>query len=200
MRAALYFSVVALAAGCTPEIGAGTYFCGPELFCPPELACDPLTFSCETPGSFEAFSCPDGSESNEPADDAISTAPELGRLACNLNSEFGLACIDQLSDIDVLKFEIGDCAGQNPHVEVEIRYPVAMAPLEIEVLDADEVVVATGEPCTPASNFSGMDWLCAELPPVEGTYFIRVRARGDGDCDGNCSYNLYQLYVRYPLA
>lgn len=202
MRAAICFAAVVLAGGCTPEIGPGTYFCGPELFCPPDLECDPNSFSCEIPGSFAAFSCPEGSETNEPDDDVISTAPGLGRLACNYNGEFGPVCIDDLSDTDLLKFEVGDCAGQNPHVEVEIRYPVAMAPLEVEVLDENEVVVATGEPCTPTSNFSGMDWLCVEMPAVEGTYFIRVRARGDGagDCDGDCQYNLYKVFVRYPLA
>jgi len=199
MRGALLFAVVGLAVGCTPEIGAGTYFCGPELLCPPDLACDPNTYTCETPGSFDPFSCPSGSESFEP-DDTISTARELGRLVCNFGSEYGPLCIDDFTDTDLISFEIGNCAGDDPHVEVEIRFPVAMAPLQVDVLDEDEAVVATGASCTPQSNFSGMEWVCAELPPVEGTYFIRVRARGDIDCDGECPHNLYQLFVRYPLA
>jgi hypothetical protein len=169
------------------------------MFCPPDLVCNPSTFSCETPGSFEPFACPEGSEVHEPDDD-VSTAGELGRLDCNFNSEYGPICIDTLADTDVLKFEVPNCVGEDPHVEVEIRYPIAMAPLEVEVTDEDGAVVATGEPCTPSSNFTGMDWLCAEMPPVEGTYYIHVRAIGDGDCDGECPFNLYRLYVRYLIA
>lgn len=202
MRGALVAAALACAAaGCTPEIGAGTYFCGPELYCPPDLECNPNTFTCDTPGSFPAFACPENSEIDEPDDDTISNAPELGRLDCNYTSEFGPFCVDDLGDVDLRKFEIGGCAtGSDPHVEVEVRFPVAMAPLAVEILDENENVVATGELCTPSTNISGMEWFCAEMGPIEGTYYIRVRAVGSVDCDGECPFNIYQLYVRYPLA
>jgi hypothetical protein len=45
-----------------------------------------------------------------------------------------------------------------------------------------------------------MDWVCVSMPAVEGDYFIRVRSRGDIDCDGACPFNTYRMILRYPLA
>jgi hypothetical protein len=199
MRLAACVIALLCAAACDPEIGAGTYYCGPELLCPPDLDCDPNTFTCDVPGSFPAFACPEGSEANEP-DDVAADATALGQLVCNYNAEIGPICVDDLADADMFAFSIGPCDGADPHVELEIRYPIAMAPLVVDVLDSSEAVVASGELCTPEQNFTGMDWVCVSMPAVEGDYFIRVRSRGDIDCDGACPFNTYRMILRYPLA
>jgi len=199
MRCAVGLLALLAASGCDPEIGTGTYFCGPELFCPPNLECNPNDFTCELPGSFEAFSCPSGSQSSEP-NESTSEALEIGELACNLTGAPRTLCISDFDDVDYVSFEVGDCFGSDPHVEVEIRYPVAMAPLSFDIVDENDDVITTGEPCTPDQNFTGMDWMCAQLPPTPGRYFVRVRATGDADCDGECRFNQYLLYVRFPVA
>ena len=58
-----------LGTGCEPEIGTGTYYCGPAEFCPPSLACDQLTYTCVAPVLADPFLCPEESETWEPDDD-----------------------------------------------------------------------------------------------------------------------------------
>lgn len=199
IRRAALATLALLALGCDPEVGPGTYFCGPELFCPPSLACDPVTYTCELPGTVEAFSCPDGSQDEEP-DDATDTASDLGRLTCNYTSAPVARCIASATDVDYVAFSIEECFGSDPHLDIQLRFPVAAAPLEVDVLDADGAVVGSGQLCTPSENFTGMEWLCVLLPPTPGAYFVRVRATGEANCSGDCAFNQYLLYIGYPVA
>jgi hypothetical protein len=204
-RAVALSAALALAA-CAPEIGAGTYFCGPEMLCAPDLACDPNTFTCERPGSFEPFACPAGSEIAEPDDDDAS-ARDLGALACGFALESAAGCIDDGDDVDLVRFELpASCSGQTPRLELEVHFPVALAPLDLAVTgpDGDEV---DGEPCTPDPNYSGMDWSCVSIPSASGSHRLRVRMRTDdpggddaGSCDGECRFNQYLLYLRVRIA
>jgi hypothetical protein len=199
MRAAGLALVVVLGA-CTPEIGAGTYFCGPEMFCAPDLACNPTTFTCETPASFAAFTCPTNAEASEPDDD-LATASSLGPLTCGVAPAADPGCIATGDDVDTIRFDFEPtCQGEDPHVAVTLQFPVATVPLELSLVDDSGAVLATGEPCTPEPNYTGMDWLCLRALPTAGTYYVRVRAAVDGDCDGTCRFNQYLLAVAYRLA
>ncbi len=190
---------VLAAAACSAEIGTGTYFCGPEQFCPPDLECNPNTFSCETPGTFEAFSCPFGASVNEP-DEAMADAYEL-TLECGANTEDFTLCIDDGQDVDHFSFEMEECFGESPHLSFEIRYPVALAELQLELLDDAGQVLEVAETCTAEQNFTGMEWKCIDIPPLEpGVYFLRVSTTGERTCSGDCEHNQYRLAYRYPLA
>lgn len=204
MRGALVAALV-WAAACTPEIGANTYYCGPDRLCPPDLACDDNSFTCELPVIVERFTCPGGSELVEPNDD-LTTAQDLGVLECGLplllaDGEFN-GCTRAAGDADLFAF-VSDtlCAGDDPHVEVRLRFPVALVPLTLELLDADGQVIAEGQDCTPVPDFTGTISLCIEFAPEQTTYYLRVQDDPGGpDCDGDCRNNQYALDVLYPLA
>lgn len=199
MRAALL--IILLLAGCEPEIGAGTYYCGPERFCPPDLECDDPTFTCERPGSAQPFACQEGSQDPEP-DDSADSAEDLGDLACGLPIlEQRVGCLDE-DDVDHITFDLdGTCVGDDPHLEVGLRFPVAFMPLTVELLDDDGEVMQEAVACTPSGDQTGTDRVCLERRIEPGSYVIRVRVvEGAPDCDGDCRHNSYQLDVGYPLS
>ncbi|HUH02469.1 MAG TPA: hypothetical protein VML75_10760 [Kofleriaceae bacterium] len=200
MRAIL-FIVGALLVGCQPEIGPGTYYCGPERFCPPNLACDDSSFTCINAIAVAPFECPAMSQDAEP-DDSQATAADLGALACGTVVTNSEGCVADADQADYYRFENAvACTGTNPHLELKLRFPVATVALVLEILDEAGQVVATGEPCTPEPNFSGRDHLCLEMAPDQAIYYIRVRVADDApDCDGDCRHNQYLLDVVYPLA
>jgi hypothetical protein len=203
MRAGLLTLAAACAylGGCAPDIGAGTYYCGPERFCPPDLACDDPTFTCERPGSAASFACPDGSQGAEP-DDTIGTGEELGELDCGLPIlDQHVGCLDD-DDVDHIGFVLdGTCVGEDPHLEVSLRFPVALMPLSVDLLDTGGDVIAEGVPCTPSGDATGTDRVCLDRRIEPGHYLLRVRMVDDApDCDGECRHNQYQLDVGYPLS
>ena len=202
MRTLLLALSVAAASACSPDIGKGTYFCGPERFCPPDMACDEPTYTCDSTRLAERFSCPGGSNGLEP-DDARGEATDEGILACGevvVTDRIG--CMEAEGDEDLLAFDItGECVGDDPHLSVTLRYPIAFVPLAIDLLDEDGATVAEGELCTPSGDLSGSDRLCIDRPLGPGRYFLRVHAAPGGpDCDGDCHYNQYTIVVAYPLA
>lgn len=207
MRFGLIALVVASLAfagsACTPEIGPGTYHCGPERLCPPELACDDTSYTCVTPQSVVPFSCPAGFEDFEPDDD-MQSARDLGELECGLPPiQNGNSCLVEGNPADYYMFTYNDdCQGENPHLEISLRYPLALVPLQIELLDGAGTVIAAGEICTSPIDVTGRERICIDAPPVPGTtYFVKVSRAADApDCDGTCDYNQYILDVNFPLA
>jgi hypothetical protein len=200
MRRLLIASFVALAA-CSPQIDKGTYYCGPERLCPPDLSCDDPTFTCDAPSLAERFSCPVDSEGFEP-DDSPGDAQDAGKTSCGqpLLSE-QLGCIDDAADLDHVSFEYdAECVGDDPHLEVVLRFPVAFVPLTLELLDDSGSVIETGVLCTPSGDHSGSDYLCLEARPPAGHYVLRVQAADGPDCDGDCHYNQYYLQVSSQLS
>ena len=195
-------ALAAAAAACSPEIGKGTYFCGPERFCPPDMACDDPTYTCDSTRLAQPFACPAGSEALEP-DDSGADAVDDGELDCG-ESLVGerVGCVDQDGDEDYLTFAVtGECVGENPHLEVTLRFPIAFVPLSIDLLDDSGATVAEGVLCTQSGDLTGNDRVCIERALAPGRYFLRVRALPDGpDCDGDCHYNQYTIIVAYPLA
>lgn len=191
-----------VSSACSPEIGKGTYFCGPERFCPPDMECDDPSITCESPTLAARFSCPTGSNALEP-DDSDTQASEEGPITCGatLVGE-RVGCMEGEGDEDYLVFDVtGECVGDSPHLEVTLRFPTAFVPLAIDLIDDQGGAVAAGEPCTPSGDRTGNDRLCIEQPLAPGRYFLRVRAAPEApDCDGDCHYNRYTIIVSYPLA
>ena len=201
MRAALLALTCVLVACSDPDIGAGTYYCGPERFCPPDLECDDPTFTCERPGSASAFACADGAQGHEP-DDTVGAAEELGDLDCGLPIlEQRVGCLDD-EDVDHIGFTLGgECVGDDPHLEVALRFPVALVPLTLELIDTSGEVISEATLCTPSGDQTGTDRVCLERRIEPGHYLLRVRVADDApDCDGDCRHNSYQLDVGYPLS
>lgn len=194
-------ALAVVAAACSPEIGPGTYFCGPEEYCPPDLECDPDTFTCDLPSAVQPFSCPTGGQVREP-DDSMDAAFSLGSIACGQSAiENGVGCIADGTDEDYLAITLDhDCSGDDPHLDVRVSFPVALVPLEVTILDDTGAEVAQGELCTTSPNYSGRDTLCLELRPEQGTYYVRVRPADHGDCGGDCRFNEYLIDVRHRLA
>jgi hypothetical protein len=82
-----------------------------------------------------------------------------------------------------------------------MRFPFALVPLQVELLDADGEPLAEGEDCTPGENFTGKAHLCIESPLDPGDYHLRVTIDPEGaDCGGDCRYNSYSLDVLFPLS
>ena len=195
-------ALAAAAAACSPEIGKGTYFCGPERFCPPDMACDDPTYTCESKRLADRFTCPPGSDALEP-DDSGGEASDEGILACGamLVGE-RVGCMEGEGDEDYLAFDVtGECVGDDPHLEVTLRFPIAFVPLAVDLIDDSGDAVEEGVPCTPSGDLTGNDRVCIDRPLAPGRYFLRVRAAPGGpDCDGDCHYNQYTIIVSYPLA
>lgn len=200
---ALAAAAALLAAACTPEIGTGTYFCGPERLCPPDLECNDLTVTCEVPAETEPFACPAASNASEPDDD-LDGARDLGSLACGdlapLVDDPG--CLPEAGDVDLYKFEYDDeCTGADPHISVIVRFPIAHVPLTLELLDDSGQVIQEAELCTSTADRTGTDRVCLESRLASGTYYLRVRAvDGAPDCDGTCHYNRYLVALSLPLS
>ncbi len=193
--------LIALLPACTPEIGPGTYYCGPERLCPPDLVCDENLFTCVRDVQAEPFACPEGSEVGEP-DGTLAEAEAGGALACGDGLVIHAGCLAAGDDVDTLAFDLpAACTGTDPHLSVVVRFPVALVPLQIELVDSAGGVMAAGEDCTPEENYTGKRHLCIEQPLSPGSYYLRVTVDPEGaDCGGDCRYNSYSLDVLYPLA
>ena len=197
----LVLAALMLCAACEPAIGNGTYFCGPERLCPPDQQCDDNSFTCVGPTVVEPFACTDEANMNEP-DNLPGQAQTVGALACGVAPlDLSLGCVESANDEDYVTFDFDlSCAGNDPHFEITLSYPIALVPLSLQLLDENERVVADGELCTRDSNFTGMDSVCIEMLPPTGTYFVRVASDPSGpDCNGDCHFNQYTLSIHFPL-
>ena len=200
MRTTWILALIAGALSCTPDIGTGTYFCGPEQFCPPKLQCDGSSHTCVSPVLVEPFACPEGSDSAEPDDD-LGSAHDLGMLTLNepavLTSYSG--CIPGPEDADLVELECSAvCADGDGVLKVTLRYPIAFLPLQVELLDQSGNPVVGGELCTPAVDYTGMDYSCISHAPTVGTFYLRTSAvAGAPDCGGECAFNRYSLDIKF---
>ncbi|HTM21976.1 MAG TPA: hypothetical protein VL172_15750 [Kofleriaceae bacterium] len=188
-------------AACSPDIGSGTYFCGPERLCPPNLGCDDSTYTCMRPAAVEPFACPEDAEAAEP-DGSTDQADQRGDLVCGGAVSQPDGCIADGDQIDVLAFTVPTtCLGADPHLAVTLRFPIALVPLRVQLLDAGGQPLAAGQECTPDDDFTGKLYQCIETPLDPGDYFLQVDIDPDGgDCGGDCRHNSYSLDVLFPLS
>ena len=200
-RGLVLLTFVALA-GCTPDIGTGTYFCGPERNCPPQLQCDDNSYTCVDESMAQPFVCPSASENHEP-DDTPALARDLGTMICGESLlPMAAGCLTGLGQVDHFTFvNMTACAGQDPHLELTLQFPTALVPLKIEVLDGAGNVLAVGDDCTPDVDFTGTQRACIEMPTPQGAVFIRISvADPERDCNGDCHFNSYMLDISHRLS
>lgn len=180
------------AAGCEPDIAAGVYYCGPEQACPDGLRCDGATALCAYPETAGPFTCAAGSNDAEP-DDTPAEALDLGDGGCGGASASRLGCVDNAADVDLATITTGACAGP---LRASVRFPLAFAPLTVELLTPAGDLLAAGEVCDDLDE-SGQVKVCVEAVVDDATaYQVRVRLADDApDCGGACAFNRYQLSV-----
>lgn len=198
----LFVAALLVGPACTPDIGPGTYWCGPERHCPPDQACNDNTFTCEEERTAERFSCPVDSETYEPDGD-IATARDMGPVVCG-NTLIGgvVGCIAAAGNVDLYRFELDtSCGGADPHLEAKVNFPIGLVGLQVELLDSAGTVVTSGELCTESLNLSGKERVCLDASLTQGVYYLRIQVAADApDCNGDCHNNQYVLDVRYPLS
>jgi hypothetical protein len=203
LAAPLAVLLAAAVGACTPEIGTGTYFCGPERLCPPEQTCDEPTHTCVNPVLAEPFACPEDTEDFEP-DDELAEARDLGGMLCGQQLFGGgfNGCIAGAGKIDVFMLTGNACSGSDTAaLSARLRYPTAFVPLQLELLDADGELLATGVPCDVGDDFGGLDGVCLESPVDDAIYYVRVSVDPVGpDCDGGCAQTQYILDIASVLT
>lgn len=191
----LLMLVCVLAAGCSPEVVADSYYCGPEQLCPDEQACDRATNICVSDGQETAFACGDTTES-EP-NDSFATAEPVGDLECVARRE-GAGCVKSDSDArDYFVFTVPTSCSPRK-VVAQAAYPVAFEPIVIELVDGADVVLATSEPCASGGEDDiGTTASCLEAPVGTGeTFGLRIAGSGSENCGGSCAFNRYGLTIQ----
>jgi hypothetical protein len=178
-----------LLAGCEPEIGRGSYHCGPERLCPPDLVCDGVTAVCTVEHEALPFECAEGSTDTEP-DDQLDAPYDIGVAGCG-EARTMAGCLSDDADVDHLA--VTPPAGCE-ELGLEVRYPVAFAPVLLEVID-DGTVVATSEVCEELDEAGRAVACLSAAVTAEAGYVVRVRRGDGGDCDGACAYNRYDLSI-----
>jgi hypothetical protein len=192
------------AAACSPEISSGGYLCGPERYCPPEQACDEPTYTCVNAVVAEPFACPEDTEGFEPDDD-LAGARDLGTMQCG-QPLFGggfNGCIAAPGKVDLFRLTGRACSGsEGARLGISLLFPIAFVPLQVELLDADGAVLATGVSCEVGAGYGGLDGVCLEAPVEDDVvYHVRVSVDPDGpDCDGGCAETLYILDIASVLT
>jgi hypothetical protein len=183
-------ALVLLLAGCEPEIGRGTYHCGPERLCPPDLVCDGVTAICTVEHEALAFECAEGSTDSEPDDDP--DAPyDIGVVGCGEPRAMA-GCLDDGADLDHLGLVVpAGCS----ELGAEVRYPVAFAPVVLEVIDDAGTVIASSEVCEELDEAGRAVACVTAAVSGDAGYVVRVTRGEGGDCDGACAYNRYDLSI-----
>lgn len=188
MRAAL---LALLAASCSPDIGAGAYFCGTDSLCPDGFACDGPSNTCVLPAAVQPFTCGTGSDANpehEPDDDA-SGAFAVPALHCVPTAVELLGCLHDGDPADYISFTVPDgCALQ--HVTLEVDFETAFAEVGLSV-DGDQ----TADAACDASSL-GESARCLTIPITDGTtYDVSIAPTGSDDCGGDCAFNRYSVSI-----
>jgi hypothetical protein len=182
-------------AACTPDVPSGVYYCGPERACPPDLVCDDSTAVCVLEDEAEGFACGEDATLPEP-DDTLALATDYGARGCGFQPVTSEGCLDHPADVDHVAFTSSLDCDVRPF-EAKVRYPVAFAPVVLELLDDAGEVLATGEVCVEL-DATGQAHACIETDLPEDTAHVLRMRRVDGspDCDGTCRYNRYQLSIQ----
>ena len=189
MRAAAL--LIALAA-CTPDVFPDTYYCGPDGSCPEGQACNGPNNHCVSAGSVEPFVCGDDSLKTEP-DDTASQAHLLPPPTCGIPSKSDNCMLDGNDAEDWMKLQT--CSGAQ-ELKLVLKFPVAFERLAMELWDLDTTTKLADDSACSDGGDDANEARCITSPVAEnGNYGVKIRPVGDGNCDGNCSYNRYTLSV-----
>ncbi|MGE0396177.1 MAG: hypothetical protein AB7T06_05590 [Kofleriaceae bacterium] len=190
--AALVAALAIALAACTPEITPGTYLCGEEELCPEGQTCDGVSNTCELPSAARPFECGDEIDEVEP-NDAFQSAQLVEGLQCvsRVAEVHGCSRKDGSAE-DWFGFAVPSCT--TVRATARIAFPLSYEPLVLELRDANDAVVATGEVCASDDKHDGDTELCIDMRVnPNDQYAIRVAGEGVADCDGACAYNRYTL-------
>jgi hypothetical protein len=191
MRALLFLVVAA----CSPTINPGSYLCGAERSCPPDQTCDGLSDSCVLTGTEVPFTCDMGTDT--PGDDSAATATQIPQLQC-VSPPFNVSgCMPAGDGQDWYKLSVLS-ACTSVEVDVRMSYPVAYEKLSLELWDlSTNAPIGTDVQCVQSANDPAHVDRCIKLTVNPGgDYGLVVKAQSDGDCDGACAYNRYDLSVQ----
>lgn len=182
-------------AACTPDIASGAYLCGPDATCPEGQACSGADNICVLPFLAEPFSC-EPEVQTEP-DDTPEMAYVLGELDC-VSIPTSLDNCMMAGDVgDWVKFTTS--AGcTSIAVDARVTFPIAFERMALELWDLDRgELLATDTECENGSAEAGHDVRCvAAALQNETTYGVQVRPSGEGNCNGECSYNRYTFRLQ----
>lgn len=195
MRAASVFLFVA---ACTPDIGSGSYFCGPDSACPEGQACNGPDNRCVVAGAAEPFACMP--EENTEPDDNAANAYEFMNVGCGGVPVPFDNCMLEGDREDWIKVAVpAGCT--NGTLSARIDYPIAFERLAVEIWDiATNMQYAEDLECSGTGD-PAEERRCVRVPvKAATTYGVRVRPAGDGNCDGNCSYNRYTVRVQIEAS
>jgi len=191
MRAAVL--LVGLVA-CTPDVLSESYLCGPDAVCPEGQACNGPDHVCVLESRAQPFACTGAA--TEP-DDTSAQAHVLQTTACQAPPVSESNCMLQGDAEDWVKFQVPDVCSATVQVKVVISFPIAFERLATELWDLDHMTKVLDDAECDKSAEVGEENRCMLQTLVPGTnYGIEVRPAGDGNCDGNCSYNSYSLSLQ----
>ena len=182
------------ALGCTPDIGSGSYLCGPENECPEGQSCDGVDGTCVFTNTQRPFAC-EPTREHEP-DNTPDQAITIAGLACVSTPHIDDGCLAAADGQDWIRFRVpASCLAVQ--VEARVTFPVAWEPVTFELWDLTSTTLIASDAMCKSAAASGEDAGCITSPvTVDGTYGIKVRPAGGGDCGGACNYNRYQLTVQ----
>jgi hypothetical protein len=191
MRAAMF--LVALAA-CTPDIVSGSYLCGPDASCPEGQSCNGPDNTCVFASTAQPFSCE--AEIDSEPDNTSAEAHLIDNLGCVSVPFVNANCMLEGDAADWVRF-VAPSVCTSVGVEARVSFPIAFERIALELWDLDrDVMIATDGECS-GSGEAGEELRCLNLALVPGgSYGIKVKPAGDGNCSGACAYNRYTLRVQ----
>jgi hypothetical protein len=183
--------VVTLAA-CTPNVFSEAYLCGPDSVCPEDQACNGPDHTCVLASKAQPFAC-SPTMPTEP-DDTSDTAHVIQMSSCQGVPVLEDNCMLQNDAEDWVKFQVPAADCSSVQLTAVIQYPIAFEQLGAELWDLDHNTKVVDDGACAKPGKVGEENRCITQALVAGTnYGVRVHPTGEGNCDGNCSYNSYSL-------
>jgi len=182
--------LIALAA-CSPDIGVGTYLCGPEQLCPEGQACNGPDNTCVAEAQALPFEC----GTADPAGDDVPTAGVMvANLTCVSTLRESKGCLLQNDIGDWYQFDVPDnCVAVQ--IEARLTFPIAYEPVTMQVATEDGPGVAADSPCPSSIQpDDGEAVRCFAMTVTNGSHHaIGLVHGGTETCGGACANNRYTL-------
>lgn len=192
MRAAIL--AIALSA-CTPNVFSESYLCGPDSVCPEDQACNGPDHTCVLASKAQPFTCAP-TMITEP-DDTSDQAHVLQTTSCQAVPVSEGNCMLANDAEDWVKFQVPSTCSATVQVNVVISYPIAFEQLGTELWDLDHnTKIADDGECKKKAEVGEENRCTLQTLVPGGNYGIKVHPTGEGNCDGNCSYNSYSLSLQ----
>jgi hypothetical protein len=186
-------AIVALGA-CAPDIASGSYLCGQNATCPVGQSCNGPDNTCVVAGAAMSFAC-EPEMVTEP-DDTAAQAHVIANLGCVSIPFVNANCMLVGDTEDWVRF-VAPTGCSAVQVETRVTFPLAFERLGLELWDLDRMMKLVDDTTCPTAGPSGEEIRCIQMTLTGGTsYGIKVHPAGDGNCNGNCSYNRYTLRVQ----